>query len=104
MERVQERFAQHAQGDIRGRAVGAAFGLSVGGEVLQGSDHPALIAEAGIALKAAHRRDAHTRHQVGIFAVSFLHAAPPRLARHIHHRGQRLVRAAQARLGRGHGE
>ena len=63
-----------------------------------------LVLESCVALKAAHRRDAQPRNQVRIFAVGLFDAAPARLARHIHHRGQRLVRAAQARFQRGHRE
>ena len=43
-------------------------------------------------------------HQVRIFAVGLLHAAPARLARHIHHGRERLVRAARAGFLGGHGE
>ena len=53
-----------------------------------------------VALKPAHCRDAHARDQVRILAVGFLDAAPARIARHIHHRRQRLVRAAQRALRR----
>ena len=63
-----------------------------------------LVPERGVALKAAHGGDAHARHQVRIFAVGFLDAAPARIARHIDHRRERLMRAARARFGGGHGE
>ena len=55
-----------------------------------------LVAEVLVSLEAAHRGDAQSRNQVRIFAVGFFHAAPARLARHIHHRRQRMMRAAQA--------
>ena len=40
----------------------------------------------------------------GILAVGFLDAAPARIAGHVHHRRQRLVRAADAGLVGGHRE
>ena len=104
MKGIEEGLAQHAHGNVRRRAVHAGFGLAVRGEVLQRGDHAAFVAERRVALEAAHRRDSHARYQVRIFAVGLLDAAPARLARHIHHRRQRLVRAAQPRLGGGHGE
>ncbi len=61
-----------------------------------------FVLESSIALKAAHRGDAHPRNQIRIFAVGFLDAAPARIARHIHDRRQRLMRAAHARFLSGH--
>ena len=53
-----------------------------------------------VALEAAHRGDAQPRDQVRVFAEGLLDAAPARVARHIHHRRERLVRAAQRALPR----
>ena len=63
-----------------------------------------LVPEVPVALEAAHRRDAQPRNQVRIFAVGLFDAAPARLARHIHHRRQRMMRAAQARFESRHRE
>ena len=64
-------------------------------------DDARLVLERRVALEPAHRRDAELRDQVRVFAVGLLDASPARIARHVHHRRQRLVRAAHARfLGR----
>ena len=85
-EGMQERLAQHALGDVRRRAVLAGLRLAVGGEVLERGHHAPLVLERGVALEAAHGGDAELRVQIGILAVGFLHAAPARIARHVHHR------------------
>ena len=70
--------------------------------MFQRGDHAALVLERRVALKAAHRRDAELGVEERIFAVRFLHAPPARVARHVHHRRERLMRAANARLVGGH--
>ncbi len=74
------------------------------GEVLQGGDDAVLVLECGVALEAADGRHAHAGYQEGIFAVGLFDAAPARLAGDIHHRRERLMRAAHAGFLRGHGE
>ena len=51
-----------------------------------------------IGLEAAHEGRAGARHQIRIFAKCFLDPAPARLARHIQHRRERLVRADRLHL------
>ena len=55
-----------------------------------------LVAERAVALKTLHGGDAQPRDQVRILAVGFLDAAPARIAGHVDHRRQRLMRAARA--------
>ena len=57
-----------------------------------------------VALKALHRRNAQLRDEVRILAVRFLDAAPTRIAGHVDHRRERLVRAARARFRGRHRE
>ncbi len=61
-----------------------------------------LSANRRVALEPPHGGHAQPRHQVRILAERLLHAPPPRLAGHVHHGRERLVRAARARLGGGH--
>ena len=51
-----------------------------------------------------HGGDAQLGDEVRILAVRFLDAAPARVAGHVDHRRQRLMRAARAGFGRGHRE
>ncbi len=61
-----------------------------------------LVLERRVALESLHGRDPHAGDQIGVLAVGFLDASPPRLARHIHDGRQRLVRAARAGFRRRH--
>ena len=59
-----------------------------------------LSRNVAVALEAAHRGDAHARDEVRIFAERLLDAAPARIARHVDHRRERLMRAARRALPR----
>ena len=72
--------------------------------MFQRGDDAFFVLERGVALKSAHGGDAQLRDQIRIFAVGFLDPAPARIARHVHDRRERLVRAAGARFLGGHGE
>ena len=104
LEGVEEGLLQHAHRDVCRRAVHARLRLPVSDKVLQRRQHMPLVLEVCVALEAAHRRDAQPRNQVGIFAVGLFDAAPARLARHIHHRSERMMRAAQPRFKSRHRE
>ena len=86
LERIQERFAQHAQGNVHRPAVLAGFRLAVRGKMLQGGDDMLPVLEGFIPLKSAHRRHPQLGHQIRIFAKGFLHPAPARITRHVHDR------------------
>jgi hypothetical protein len=103
-ERMQERLAEHALGDVDRRAVLTGLRLAVRGEVLERGHDAALVLERGVALEAAHRCDAQARVQVRILAVSLLDSAPARVARHVHDRRERLMRPAHTRFVSRHGE
>ena len=88
----------------------ARFRLPVDGEVLQGRHHVVGVDPAGdlavlghAPLQAAHRRDAHARHQVRVLAVGLLGAAPARIAQDVDDGRQRVLRAASPRLLAGWG-
>ena len=104
LEREQEGPPYHALGDVRWCAVHARFRLAVAGHVFQRGDDARFVPEGGVALKSTHGRNAHPRGDVRILAVGLFHAPPARVSRHIHHRRQRLVGAAQPRLESRHGE
>ena len=53
-----------------------------------------------VALIALHRGDAHHSVQIGVFAVTFGHAAPAGVARHIDHRREGPMHARKPRLAR----
>ena len=97
-EGIKESLAEYAHRHIRGRAVHARFRLPVAGKVLKGCDDALLVAELRITLEASHGSDAEPRNQIRIFAISFLHATPTRIARHIHDRRQGMVGAAEPGL------
>ena len=101
-ERKQKRLAQQPLGDIRRSAVDSRLRLSMGGKMFQRGDDARFVAKRGVALEAAHGGDAHARYEVRILAVSFFDAAPARIAGHVHHGGEGLVRAAQPGFERGH--
>ena len=103
-EGVEESFAQHAQGDIRRRAVHAGFRLAVTDKMFQRGQDVALVAKLAIALEPTNRGNAQARDQVRILAVGFFDAAPARFARDIDHGRKGLMRAAAAGFERRHGE
>ena len=103
-EGVKKRLLQHPHRHVRRRAIHARLRLPVPHKMFQCRQHMLLVAEVLVSLEAPHRRNAQPRNQVRILAVRLFHAAPSRLARHIHHRGQRMVRTAQARLQSRHRE
>ena len=103
-ESKKESLAKHTLRDIDRRAVHARFRLAVRRKMFQRCDDALFIAERSVALKSAHSRDAQTRNQIRVFAVGLLDAAPARVARHIHHRRQRLMRSAQSRFFGSHRE
>ena len=99
-ERREEDFAQDPLGDVRGSDIGAALRLAMAGHVLERGEHVAGGERQRVALEAAHRGDAQLADEVRVFAVGFLDAAPARIARHVDHRRQHLVRTARARFSR----
>ena len=103
-EGEEKCFAEDAHGDVGGGAVHAGLGLPVADEVLEGGEDASLVTESGVALEPADRGDAEARDQERILAVGLFHAAPARLASHVHNRRQRLMGAAEAGLGCGGGE
>ena len=65
-------------------------------KMLAGGHHPTLF--QALALQAAHVGHAKLADQGGVFAEGFLQAAPARVARHIQHGCQALVRAHRPHL------
>jgi hypothetical protein len=73
-------------------------------EVLGGGQHLVGRAGEGLALEAAHRRHPQPGDQVGVLAVGLLGAAPARVAGHIQHRREDVVRPARPHLPGGGAE
>ena len=96
LERVEEDLAQNALRHVHRGTVRPGLRLAVGGEVLERGNDVLLVLERRVALESLHGRDPHAGDQIGVLAVGFLDASPPRLARHVHDGRQRLVRAARA--------
>src|SRR5260221_3179663 len=70
--------------------------------MLERRHHTRLVAERGVALKATHGGDAHSRAEIRVFAEGLLHTSPPWVTGNVHHRRERLVNAPRARLERRH--
>ena len=104
LEGGEEDVAQRPLAEGRRAHVRPGLRLAVPGHVLQRGDHVPGRDRPAAPLQAAHRRQAHPRHEVRVLAVGFLDAPPARVARHVHHRGEHLLRAAGPHLLRDHGE
>ncbi len=104
LERGEEDVAQRPLAEGRRAHVRPGLRLAVPGHVLERGDHAVGRDRPAAPLEAAHRRQAHPRHQVRVLAVGLLEAAPARVAGHVHHRGEHLLRAPGPHLPRDHGE
>ncbi len=80
--------------------VAASLAPRVGAEVLERGDH---AAGEIVALQPAHVGAHHEPRQVRILGDALLDAAPARVADHVRHRRQRLVRAQRPHLAANHG-
>lgn len=98
-ERRKRRIPQRLRGDLGVVVIAAAVGIGVAHEMFQtGGDR--TVRRQVVALIALHRGGTHHSVQVGVLAVTFGHAAPAGVARHIDHRREGPVHARQPRLTR----
>ena len=104
LESGKENLAQNAFRHIHGRAVRSGLGLAVRGKMFERGNNTFFVFKGGVTLKSLHRSNRHAGHQIGIFAIGLLNAAPARLASNIHDRRQGLVSAADASFLGGHFE
>src|SRR3546814_4144318 len=81
----EEDFAQRALGDRRGADIGAAFGLTVTGHVLERREDMAGadLCRPPLPLQPLHRRNAEFADEEGVLAERLLDAAPARVARDV---------------------
>ncbi len=104
LKRVEEGFAQNAQGDVRRGAVHAGFRLAVPDEMLERGENVALIAEIAVSLESTDSGNPEAGNQVRVLAVGFFNAAPAWLAGDVDDGRERVVRAAQSGFESRHGE
>ena len=97
-ERRKEVFAQRAFGNLRRPDIGAAFGLSVPGKVLERGEHLSVGERKRIALIALDRGNTHLADQIRVFAERLLDATPARIARDVDDRRQDHAHAARTDL------
>jgi hypothetical protein len=91
--------AQVGLGGVHGVVVTAAFGASVGDEVLGTGREPVVGVQVGaVALVAAGLGRGEGRREVGVFAAALRDAAPARLVGDVHHRGECPAHPVGARL------
>jgi hypothetical protein len=80
LEGREEILAQRALGNAGGSHIGAAFGLTMPREMLEGGEYLAVGQRQYVALQAAHGGHAKLRYKVRIFAEGLLDATPARVA------------------------
>ena len=85
LERIEKHFAQKPFGKVGWSNVGATFRLPMRAKMLERGDDMPVIDIRPTSLKSLNCGNAHTRHEIRIFAVGFLHSAPARIAREIEH-------------------
>ena len=78
--------------------VEAALGNAIAGKVLAGADDALEF----VSLQALDVAAAHTGYQVGILAKGLLDASPARIAHHVQHRRQGMMRAYGLHLATDH--
>src|SRR6266403_656403 len=99
-EARQEEFAEHTLGIVCGSDVGTAFGLAMSGKVLRRGNDVITIDTWSWPLQGPDDCDRHAGDEIRVFAVSFLCAAPTRIAREIEIRTKHLLAAASSGLKR----
>ena len=101
-ERRQKSFAQQTHRGVRRRAIHAGLRLAVRREMFERGDDALFVVKRSVALKSPRRCNSQLCDQIRVFAESFLDAPPTRVSRHVHHRRERLMRAARPRFLGGH--
>ena len=103
-EGPQMGIEQLTRGHHPGAPVDAPLGLTVSGQVLERCRHPTFAQPLPpLPLESPNGGHADAAVQKGIFARRFIRPAPARVPADVHHRGEGVVNAPGAHLGRHHG-